>query len=204
MIPASVVALQVLLILLPGFAATAIVEALAPRGKQSDFQRIIGASLYSILVYACFLLAAHGQLPFAVVNQNSPNAYVLWSSSKLWLLLASTMFVGLCTAAYINLDGHRLLRLLKLTERTTRHSIWNDIFERVASKNQIVQVELDGDRSVIGVLTYYSDDADDCSLFVSQAAWVDQHGNEIEIPGTGILLTKNAGIRSVSLLRKDP
>ncbi len=203
MVPASVVALQVLLILLPGFAATAIVEALAPRGKQSDFQRVISASLYSILIYACFLLVAEGELPFTVANQNSSNASVLWSLSKLWLLLASTVVVGLCTAAYINGDGHALLRFLKLTERTTRHSIWNDIFERVASKNQIVQVELDGDRSIIGVLTYYSDDADDCSLFVSQAAWVDQTGNVIEIPGTGILLTKNAGIRSVSLLRKE-
>jgi len=50
-IPASGAALQILMILLPGFAASALVEALAIRGKQSDFQRLIGAALYSFLIY---------------------------------------------------------------------------------------------------------------------------------------------------------
>ncbi len=195
-------ALQILLILLPGFAASAIVETLSLRSKQTDFQRVISACLYSFVVYVSFVLLTGGTLPFAVSGQGSTNAYITWSSQRIWLLAILTIGTSVLATAYINFDGHLIFRLSKLTQRTTRHSIWNDIFEQVATKDQIVQVELDGDRSVIGVLGYYSDDADDCSLFISQAAWVDESVSETEIPGSGILLTKNSGIRSISLLEK--
>lgn len=201
--PASLIALQIVLILLPGFAAAAIVDSLAIRGKQTDLQRVIGACLYSFVIYALFMLFSKGLLPFHVEGLGTANPFIIWSIKRLFILLLLTVAMGFVAALYINADAHRLLRKLRVTERTTRHSIWNDIFETVARKNQIVQVELDGDRSVIGVLTYYSDDADDCSLFVSQAAWVDASGNTTEIPGQGILLTKNSGIRSVSLLQSN-
>jgi hypothetical protein len=55
-------------------------------------------------------------------------------------------------------------------------------------------------RSVIGNLVYYSDVADDASVYLTQAAWVTQGRDTVAIPGSGILLTKSCGIRSVSLL----
>ncbi len=200
MLPASVLALQVLLILLPGFAASALVEALAIRGKQSDFQRVIGAALYSFLIYSLYVLKSGGALPFRI---NQPGS-VTWIKMGVGWLLAITLFVSLLSTIYSNFDGNRLLRTrwFSLTERTTRHSVWNDVFERVAIRQQIVQVEMDDARSIIGVLTYYSDDAEDCSLFLSQASWVAEDGQTISVPGAGILLTKNAGIKNVSLLNK--
>ena len=202
MIPASVAALQILLILLPGFAASAIVESLAIRGKQTDFQRVIGALLSSFLIYSVFVLVHGGTLPFRLEGPGTPNASIVWARAGIGWLLAITLFLSICTVIYINADGNRWLRKIGLTERTTRHSIWNDIFEQVSTRNQVVQVELDDARSIIGVLTYYSDDADDCSLFLRQAAWVGKDGETIMIPGAGILLTKNAGIKNVSLLNK--
>jgi hypothetical protein len=91
-----------------------------------------------------------------------------------------------------------------LTERTTRNSIWNDVFESEAIEGQPIQVELADGRSVLGSLVYYSDVAEDASLYLTQASWVDANGNTVEIPGSGILLTKNSGIRSVSLLNPIP
>jgi hypothetical protein len=52
----------------------------------------------------------------------------------------------------------------------------------------------------LGSLLYYSDVAEDASIYLTQASWVDSNGNTIAIPGSGILLTKSSGIRSVSLL----
>jgi hypothetical protein len=202
LIPASLVALQILLILLPGFAAAALIDSLAIRGKQTDFQRSISACLYSFVIYSFYVLFSRGNLPFHLEGQGTANAYVVWSRYRLFILLGITVVLGIAVSIYINFDAHRILRKVRLTERTTRHSIWNDIFESVATSDQIVQIELDGDRSVIGVLTYYSDDSEDCSVFVSQAAWVDSSGTTTEIPGQGILLTKNSGIRSISLLQK--
>jgi hypothetical protein len=124
----------------------------------------------------------------------------MWHSKRLLGLAVITIVFSLAGATYINLDGNALFRKLKITERTTRRSIWNDIFEKEASRVQVVQVELGDGRSILGVLTYYSDAADDCSVYIEQATWVDASGAKTPIPGPGILLTKNATIKSISLL----
>jgi hypothetical protein len=56
-----------------------------------------------------------------------------------------------------------------------------------------VQIESADKRSLLGVLNYYSDAAEDCSIYLSQAS-----------SGPGILLTKNANIQSISLLDPEP
>lgn len=199
--PSSLIALQILLILLPGFSAAYIVQLLASRNTQTDFDKVIEACLYSFLIYAAFVLLAHGALPFDVIPAHQPlsEATIMWHSKRLLGLAVITIVFSLAGATYINLDGNALFRKLKITERTTRRSIWNDIFEKEASRVQVVQVELGDGRSILGVLTYYSDAADDCSVYIEQATWVDASGAKTPIP-CGILLTKNATIKSISLL----
>jgi hypothetical protein len=201
--PTSLVGLQVLLILLPGFAAAYIVQLLALRGAQTDFDKAVEACLYSLLIYSVFILFTHGALPFEVVAPKPPATEdnVVWHPRMLWMLAGITVVFACGMTAYINLDGNRLFRWMRLTERTARRSIWTDVFQSEAKAQQIVQVELDG-RSVQGVLAYYSDEAKDCSLYLEQASGVTEDGDAIPIPGPGILLTKSAGIKSISFL--DP
>jgi small nuclear ribonucleoprotein (snRNP)-like protein len=200
--PTSVIALQILLILLPGFAAAYIVQMLALRGQQTDFDKVVESCLYSFIIYAAFTFLGHGRLPFDVVPARPPatEATVFWHVKSVTGLVLTTLVVALLAAIYINHDGNRIFRGLKLTERTARRSIWNDIFQGEASLNQPVQIELEGNRSLMGVLTYYSDAAEDCSLFVEQAQWVGADGKIEVVPGVGVLLTKAANIKSISLL----
>jgi hypothetical protein len=199
--PTSLIALEIFLILLPGFAAAYLVQQLATRRKQSDLERIIEALLFSFVIYVCFIAANRGRLPFHVLKGSDANGdSIVWDPSSVWILAAITFGFGLFAVIYINNDWNRLFRKLHLTERTTRNSIWTDIFESEAGREQVVQVELSGGRSVLGVLLYYSDDPDESSLFVTRAAWVTSDGEKIPIPGQGILLTKESGIRSISLL----
>ena len=201
--PTSLIALEIFLILLPGFAAAYVVQQLATRRKQSDLERVIEALLFSFVIYVAFSAANHGQLPFHVLRGSGQTSdSIVWEPKSVGLLAAITFGFSLLAVVYINYDGNRLFRKLRLTERTTRNSIWTDIFESEAGKEQIVQVELSGSRSVLGVLLYYSDDPDESSLFVTRAEWVTSEGEKIPIPGQGILLTKESGIRSISLL--DP
>ena len=97
-----------------------------------------------------------------------------------------------------------LLRSIGLTERTSRSSIWNDVFQGVETPgvDTTVQVELADGRSVQGFVQFYSDTADECSIFLSTARWIGEDNEIVPIPGPGILLTKNANIVSVSFL--DP
>lgn len=199
--PTSLIALQIFLILLPGFAAAYIVQQLATRRSQSDLERIIEALLFSFVIYVCFIAVNRGQLPFHVQKGTGGNGdSVVWDPARLGILAAITFGFAFFAVVYINRDWNRLFRKLHITERTTRNSIWTDIFESEAGEEQVVQIELSGGRSVLGVLLYYSDDPGESSLFVAQAAWVTSEGKKIPIPGQGILLTKESGIRSISLL----
>ncbi|MGA2349013.1 MAG: DUF6338 family protein [Terracidiphilus sp.] len=200
--PVTLLALQVFLILLPGFSAAYVVQALATRRSQTDFERLIEALVFSFVIYVCYVPLNGGRLPFHI--QDDPagkgNDTVLWEPAQLAWLAGVTIAFTLFAVAYFRFDGNRLFRFLRLTERTTCNSIWNDIFEREAIDNQPVQVELADGRSVLGILLYYSDTSDEGSVYLKDASWVDAEGQTIPIPGPGILLTKSCDIRSVSLL----
>jgi hypothetical protein len=201
--PTTLLALQLLLILLPGFAAAYVVQTLAVRGSQTDFDKVIEAALYSVLIYGLFTVFTWGALPFSIVPAKAGvDATIQWSPGKLLLLLAATLLVSIASVAWINKDGNRLLRRTGLTTRTTRRSVWNDIFESEAGNEQAVQVELENNRSLIGVLAYWSDSADDGSLYIVKAKWVSQDGTETPVHGPGVLLTKESNVKSISLL--DP
>jgi hypothetical protein len=200
--PATLLALQVFLILLPGFSAAYVVQALATRRTQSDLERVVEAIVFSFIIYVCYVPLNSGKLPFHVQRDPAGNGNdtVLWEPAQLAWLATVTAAFALFAVAYIRFDGNRVFRALQLTERTTHNSIWNDILEREAIDNQPVQVELADGRNVLGILLYYSDASEDGSVYLTQASWVDANAQTIPIPGPGILLTKNSGIRSVSLL----
>lgn len=202
--PATLLALQIVLVLLPGFSAAYVVQALATRRTQSDLERVIEALVFSFIIYICYVPLNSGKLPFHVIPDPSGKGEttVVWEPAQLGWLAAVTALFALAAVAYIRFDGNRLFQGIRLTERTTRNSIWNDVFEVEAIKGQPLQVELADGRSVLGKLHYYSDAAEDASIYLADASWVDSKGDTIPIPGSGILLTKSCGIRSVSLL--DP
>ena len=200
--PTSVIALQILLILLPGFAAAYLVQMLALRGPQTDFDKVIESCLYSVLIYGCFVMFTRGWLPFDILKPVAPSteSTILWHRKAMLGLGVITVAVALLAAVYVNYDGNRIFRKFRITERTARRSIWNDIFQGEASNTQLVQIELEGNRSLMGVLTYYSDAAEDGSVFVEQAQWIAADGSIEPVPGLGVLLTKASNIKSISFL----
>jgi Family of unknown function (DUF6338) len=119
--PTSLIALQIFLILLPGFAAAYLVQQLATRRKQSDLERIIEALLFSFVIYVCFIAANRGQLPFHVQKGSDANGdSIVWDPSSVWILAGITFGFGFFAVVYINHDWNRVFRKLHLTERTTR------------------------------------------------------------------------------------
>src|SRR5208337_3261642 len=173
--PASLLALQIFLILLPGFSAANVVQALATRRTQSDFERVIEALVFSFVIYVCYVPLNGGKLPFHILHDPAGKAddTILWEPAQLAWLAVVTFAFALASIAYIRLDGNRFFHWIRLTKRTTRNSIWNDVFESEAIDGQPLQVELDDNRSVLGSLLYYSDVAEDASIYLTQASWVD-------------------------------
>ena len=206
--PTTAASLQILLILLPGFAAAYFVQLLAVRAKQTDLEKVIEALLYSFLIYVSYTFLRGADAPFRLVHSPAGDEIQV-QRLNLLLVAALTAVYALLMVLYVNKDGARLFRWTGLTERTSRNSIWNDTFQDVQqtvdpSAGTIVQVEIGDGRSVMGVLHYYSDAADECSLFLRQAQWVGEEGEVIPVDGPGILLTQNAKITSISFLNPPP
>lgn len=203
--PGKVEALGILLVLLPGFACAYLVQMLAVRRKQSDFEKIIEALLFSLLLYLFTLPFFGYTFPLSwqpATQQNADPFQIKVHWVQLFVLTAASGVLGILYSANVNGDWLlTVLRWLHITDRTTRKTIWNDAFQEFGG---MVQVGLSGERKVLGWLRYYSDEAEDSSLFLESASWVseDENGEVIERPifGPDILLTKDSGIEYVMFL----
>jgi len=201
--PGTTEALGVLLLLLPGFSCAYLVQRLAVRPKQTELDKVIEALLFSFVLYLIASPFFSYSLPLSW-EKRTGGGIEQYTFQLNWPYLAAlavlALAFGILYSANLNRDWLlSLLRKLSITQRTARNSIWNDAFQDIPSS--FVLVQLSRDRSVIGFLRYYSDEPDDASLFLEDAAWiVDEDGTQSPIDGPGILLTKQAGIESVSFL----
>jgi hypothetical protein len=202
--PDKAEALGILLILLPGFASAYLVQLLAARRKQSEFDKVIEALIFSLVLYLFTLPFFGYSLPIAwhsgdVKHPDAWQIFIVWPHLLTLAILAVVM-----GALYAHSINHNWLtapfRWFKISERSARSSVWNDVFSDLKG---IVQVELSDGRSVIGWIRKYSDEDDADALFLDEAAWIDSDGKEVPIHGPGILLTKNLGIKYVMFLDSD-
>jgi hypothetical protein len=195
-------ALAVLLVLLPGFISARIVDSLCTKSKQSELDTVVEALIYSFFVYV-LLIASTGRLPFSVsVETKGTTSEYLFIPALLPLAMSAVIagLLGLLSALNVNYGMTRkVLGKLGITRRLTKESVWIDAFENIGG---YVQVQLKDGRSIIGWVRRYSETSTDPSLFVEKAAWfVD--GKEVDIPGPGILIRKEAGIQTISFLRSE-
>lgn len=202
--PEKAEALGILLVLLPGFTAAYLVQLLAARRKQSELDKGIEALIFSLLLYLITLPFFGYSLPIAwsPAGGQHPDAWqihVVWPHLCALAILA--VVLGAIYAASVN---HNWLtapfRFLKVSDRSARSSVWNDVFSDLGG---FVQVGISGERSVIGWIRKYSDDDDSHEVFLEDAAWVDAEGNEHPIRGPGILLSKNLEIEYVMFLDSE-
>lgn len=185
-----------------GFACAYIVEKLAVRRKQSDFDKVIEAFLFSLILYLVVAPFFGYTLPLlwnhlSIAGSEQYVLHLRWL--YLAVLAASAAVLAILYSANLNRDWLlRLLRRIGVTQRTVRNTIWNDTFQDIQAS--YVLVEIAGDRRLIGFVRYYSDDPKENSIFLEDAAWVMDNGDQQPILGPGILLTKLSGIESISFL----
>jgi hypothetical protein len=202
--PDKAEALGILLVLLPGFAASYIVQMLAVRRRQSEFDKVIEALLFSFALYLFTLPFFGNTLPLSwrALDANHPDVYqVVIQWKHLASLAALALVFGIAFASNTNYDLlSRLLFKLGIEIRGSRINIWNDAF---AELEGFVQVGLRDGRRVTGWVRDYSDEEGVYELFLEDAAWVDENGQDKPVNGPGILITKESGIEYVTFLDEE-
>jgi hypothetical protein len=140
-------------------------------------------------------------MPVALVEQQSEGvmhyAVQLKPRPIAELALISFLLAAAIGGLVTNDLSGRLFRKLRLTQRTTRSSVWSDAFH---DRGGVLQVELGDGRRVLGWLRYYSDEPQDSSLFLERANWVNEDLTLTPVDGPGILITKDLGINWIEFL----
>jgi hypothetical protein len=204
-VPQGIQALSVLLILLPGFFSSKIVQMLCARPKQTELDKIIEALLFSFFTYVLFALTAGVELPLSWAAINGPagaHYSIELHRGRLVLLVLYSAVLGLSWGWITNHDALlKLLRKSGFTQRSSRISVWNDIFHLLGGT---VQVGLKDGRMAKGWLRCYSDEAEDSTFFLEAASWIDTEGKEYKVAGPGVLITKQSEVQFVIFLDDKP
>jgi|BogFormECP03_OM3_1039632.scaffolds.fasta_scaffold08421_1 hypothetical protein len=194
-------AIAVLLVLLPGFLAARTVQSLCVRPTQTELDKVVEALLYSFLIYVAFVVCV-GRIPLAVVQESLPDGVNIYRPAirpqDLLVLLLLGLGLGIIVSASVTNDWYgRAFRRIHATQKTTRSSIWSDVFHDLS---YYVQIQFCDGRKIIGWPRYFSDTPEEATLFLENAAWVDKDGKQEDIPGPGILITKNMPIETIMFL----
>lgn len=204
--PSTFQALQVLIFLLPGFVTAAVINFLFVTRKKTELDKVIEALFYSFVNYSIFILLLNRYpdlRPLSVLKQtnNGIETYILeYHSIGFLSILAISILMGLFISFLNTKDlPTRFFRSLKITTRTSRSSIWSDVFHDEAPHAYVIVNLVDGQR-IMGWPLYYSDTPEESSIFLSDAYWVGENNNKIKIPGPGILITSATKIESVEFL----
>jgi Family of unknown function (DUF6338) len=167
-------ALTVLLVLLPGFICAKLIRWLCPRSQQTEMEKVVDALLYSFIVYAIFVLI------FGVPDK-------IVRSHVAVLAVIPFVLAALVSFFLTNDFAGGFLRWCRLTHRTTRPSIWHDVFHKYSG---YVLVELGDSPLVFGWVEFYSDFPNPPTLFLKDACWIDRTTEKRnQIAGAGVLIS---------------
>lgn len=193
--PQGLQTLIALLILLPGFVSARIARAMSAQAQQSELERVIEALIFSFFTYVIYIALFGTSLPIEWLPYFQVHR---WHVVFIALIGCSLgVFWGIVRSKDLAL---RLLRRLKLTERTSRESVWNDVFSSIEGS---AQIGLHDGRNLVGWIGRYSDSGGERSLFVEKASWIQDDGSTVDVGGKGILLTDKAEIEYVMFLNEQ-
>ncbi|MCK9296342.1 MAG: DUF6338 family protein [Desulfobulbaceae bacterium] len=177
----TVEALNILLLLLPGFLSGQIFYSLFQSGDVSVSKRISDAIIFSFVIYI-IVSAITSWEPLAFVD--SVNARLKYSFSENgWLVLSTlslTVILPIIVGAIYHSDLiHSILRKLNITTKTSRKNTWNDAF---LSQNRHVIVTLKDDRRIRGYPTMFSTDPNEGYIYLYNPAWINDDKKDEKEP----------------------
>ena len=191
---ASSEAVAVLSFLLPGFVAVAIFHMFTSHPKPSEFERIVQALIFTILVQAVaeFMLWIGWQLRHET----------LWGDATgIVVSVGIALVLGFVAVFFSNTDAlHRFVRFLRLTRETSYSSEWYSAFHH--NPDCYVVLHLQGQRRLYGWPEEWPSRPDQGHFRIAEGEWL--VGDE-RIPAEGVvaIVVSAREVDMVEFLRMD-
>jgi hypothetical protein len=167
----TVEALNIMLLLLPGFMSGQIFYSIYQTGEVTASKRTLDALVFSFLIYLITALFTKWE-PLSKVEVADGNFdFIVNSDNK--LILITILFIIVLPiiigAIYHSDIFHCILRKCRVTTKTSRKNTWNDAF---LTQDRYVIVTLKDKRRIRGYPTMFSTDPEEGFLYLFNPAWV--------------------------------
>lgn len=201
--PTSFEGLKIMLLLVPGFLTMLIHESLAEKKARSPLDKVFTILLYDIFIFGIYLayfrIFPSQKLIFLNIKSGDADLIKL-SFQNVVIISIISMLLGIFFAV-CNIYGwpYKLLRKLKITYRTGRSSVWNDVFYE--NQGNYLIVHLDDGVRIFGWASDFSADPDPKYLFIKEAKYLGSRRKaDVEVKGPGLLITNESKIKYIEFL----
>lgn len=189
--PTSVSALNVLFFLLPGFISFSVERAMFFRPDDTTFDKTVSVLIHTFIVNVIYGLISYltslDYAPFQAYTNGDAVTLTITNPCSLVSLFLTTIVWGLIFGWLKNNDLLLWIpRLVKMTKRTTRSSVWQDVF---TDMDTYVLVLLKDGRGVSGWPQYFENKfTDGPVVFLTKAQWIIEGEEPKAISDPGILI----------------
>jgi len=193
--------LNILFFLIPGLFSSLIIDTIVVRKELTNISRIIEALIFTFLIYVILNLITNIEL-FATLKLIDGEISLKFTNDKIFLLslIILTLVLPILIGKVLHSDLHMsILRTLKITDKTSRDTTWQDVF--IEQKRNIV-IHLKDERRIVGWPMYYSNLPENGFVYLWNPSWIDFENKYIECNTHGILI-KSDDIYFVEFLHEQ-
>lgn len=199
----SIETLTIFVFLIPGFVSSLIINTIVVRKGKDNLSKIIEALVFSFFIYVV-ISVVNGESPVLLHSDqiNNKTIYSISYNSNVVIPVAVLSIILPILLGFLSTtDMHmKLLRKLKITNKTARETVWLDVF---TEQKRYVIVNLADGRRVFGWPMYYSNNPEEGCLYLYNAAWIDDEGKYIDLKIHGLFLVKRNNIESIEFTLID-
>ena len=182
----------VLTFLLPGLVGITIFYSLTSHPKPSEFERIIHALTFTIIVQGITWVA----LTLTELGWQSTS----WPEGmEIAISLWFAILFALVAALFSNQDAaHKFLRKIGITKETSYPSEWYSAFYRYT--DCYVVLHLKGERRLYGWPQEWPSHPDQGHFIIAEGEWLDE-SERLPLTGVSIILVKGSEVEMVEFLQ---
>lgn len=182
--------LNLLLLLFPGLLSSRIMQVFRRRQSHDHVDMLFDVLIFSFLTFI-IVDAIYSWQPIISVIKNKDDSLTYVASSDyiaIVLTIITSVVLPLIVGAIVHHDLHmRSLRKMRLTNRTSRETAWDDVF---TSLDRFVTVHFKNGKRLAGWPMYYSNTPDEGYLYIYDAAWISDQNDYLETCSHGVLVNK--------------
>lgn len=178
---------NLLMLLMPGLLSSSIFNLLRRNVGLTAFDKIVESFLFTFIIYVALNLT-YGWEPLAQAKKVGDEITYTFAADSclIFLTILYSVVLPLIWGSVVHYDLHmKLFRKLKLTDRTSRDTAWDDVF---TDEKRFLTVHLADEKRIAGWPLYYSNNKDEGFLYLTQCAWLDEENKYIESESHGILI----------------